>query len=141
MCSQVDNLQKKIVCYRTPQHFYIDKQTNTKAAAPRSTSGLYSLGIPLSRLPNNLCILLRFWYALGRIDHSPYHSRESAVKKQILYRFIFMTETALLVPLSIMFCKIILCKNNISSKILEKYFFILSGAFNFHILLFRLGMF
>ena len=45
-------------------------------------------------------------------------------KKQMLYRFIFMTETTLLLPLQIPFCKIIFCKNNASSKIPEKYFYL-----------------
>ena len=64
---------------------------------------------------------MRFWYAPGRIDRSPYHSRESAVKKQMLYRFIFMTEAALLITLPVPFRQVILCEDDAAPNVPEEY--------------------
>ena len=49
---------------------------------------------------------------------SPNHSCKPTVKKQMLYRFIFMTETTLLIALPVLFRKIILCENYTAFKIL-----------------------
>ena len=40
----------------------------------------------------------------------------------MLYRFVFMTETTLLIALPVSFCKIILCENYTAFKVPKKYF-------------------
>ena len=58
--SWVDNLQKEDFLLSNTTVFLHSQTDQHKAAAPRSTSGLYSLGILLSLLPHILGILWGF---------------------------------------------------------------------------------
>ena len=115
VCSRVYYLQKRRVFVLKNDSISAEPNRPTQDCRAQKYQWLIFFKNSIELAPKHNRHIMRFWYAPGCIDRSPYHSRESAVKKQMLYRFIFMTETTLLVPLPIPFCKIIFCKNNASS--------------------------